>query len=178
MVYLTLCKIYLSLYQNIVTSSNNKHTMKEITYSREKQIIVSVITSIMILGFYSLYVFRNYISGSPEIINDFKFWGKAFLILIPVSIVAQIIIHIVFAIINKIATNEDIPVISDERDKLIELKAVRISHWIFIFGFMLSMGSQAFGMQPWVMFITLVFSGFVASVISEIARIIYYRKGF
>jgi hypothetical protein len=84
----------------------------------------------------------------------------------------------VFAIINKIATNEDIPVISDERDKLIELKAVRISHWIFIFGFMLSMGSQAFGMQPWVMFITLVFSGFVASVISEIARIIYYRKGF
>lgn len=152
--------------------------MKENTYSREKQIMVSAVTSLVILGFYSLYVYQRYISGNPGIINDFKFWGKAFLILIPVAIAAQIIIHIVFAIINKIMTNEDIPVISDERDKLIELKAIRISHWIFLAGFLLAMGSQAIGMQPWVMFVTLIASGFVASTISEIARIILYRKGF
>ena len=152
--------------------------MKENTYSREKQIIISVITSVLILGFYSFYVFRTYISGDPAIINDFRFWGKFFLILIPVSIAAQIIIHIVFAIINKVLTDEDIPVISDERDKLIELKSIRISHWIFIVGFMLAMGSQAIGMQPWVMFIMLISSGFLASVVSEVARIIYYRKGF
>ncbi len=113
-----------------------------------------------------------------EIINDFKFWGKAFLILIPVTIVAQIIIHIVFFIINKIVTNEDIPMINDERDKLIELKAIRISHWVFIVGFLLSMGSQAIGMQPWVMFITLIYSGFFAAIASEIAKIYFYRKGF
>jgi len=117
-------------------------------------------------------------AGNPDLINDFKFWGKAFLILIPVTIVAQIIIHIVFFIINKIVTNEDVPTISDERDKLIELKAIRISHWVFVFGFMLSMGSQAFGMKPWVMFITLIFSGFIAAIVSEISKIYFYRKGF
>ena len=147
-------------------------------YRREKQILVSLITTILILGFYSLFVYQKYMAGKMEIINDFKFWGKAFLILIPITIVAQIIIHIVFFIINKIVTNEDIPMINDERDKLIELKAIRISHWVFIVGFLLSMGSQAIGMQPWVMFITLIYSGFIAAIASEIAKIYFYRRGF
>ena len=144
---------------------------------KEKLIVVSTISTILILGFYSLFVYQKYVSGNMDIINDFKFWGKAFLILIPVTIVAQIIIHIIFAIINKIVTHEEIPMITDEMDKLIELKAIRISHWIFTVGFMLSMASQAFGMQPWVMFITLILSGFFASIISEITRIYFYRKG-
>jgi hypothetical protein len=147
-------------------------------YNREKQILVSLITSVVILAVYSLYVYNRYIAGNPEIINDFRFWGKAFLVLIPVSIVAQIVIHILFAIANKIVTDEDIPSISDERDKLIELRTIRISHWLFLAGFLLAMGSQAIGMQPWVMFITLILSGFIASVVAEIARIYYYRKGF
>lgn len=151
--------------------------MKEKISIQEKQILVSLIASVLILAIYSLYVYQKYIAGNIAIINDFKFWGKAFLFLIPVSIAAQIIIHIVFAIINKILTNEDISTISDERDKLIELKSVRISHWIFILGFLLAMSSQAFGMQPWVMFITLIFSGFLASVIAEIAKFYFYRKG-
>ena len=71
----------------------------------------------------------------------------------------------------------DIPDITDERDKLIELKSIRISHWIFIFGFMLAMGSLALGMKPYVMFLTLISSGFLASLASEVAKIIYYRKG-
>lgn len=147
-------------------------------YNREKQILVSLITSVVILAAYSLFVYNRYISDNPEIINDFRFWGKAFLVLIPVSIVAQMVIHILFAIANKIATNEDIPSISDERDKLIELRTIRISHWLFLAGFLLAMGSQAVGMQPYVMFITLILSGFIASVVGEITRIYYYRKGF
>jgi len=151
--------------------------MKEKITIQEKQILVSVISSILILGFYSLYVYQKYIAGNPEILNDFKFWGRSFLFLIPVSIVVQIIIHIIFAIINKIITNEDFPSITDERDKLIELKAIRISHWIFISGFVLSMGSLTLNMQPYVMFITLIFSGFIAAIVSEIVKIYYYRKG-
>lgn len=68
--------------------------------------------------------------------------------MIPIAIVAQIIIHIIFAIINKMVTNEDMPTTDDERDKLIELKSIRISHWIFTIGFMLAMGSQAIDMKP------------------------------
>ena len=144
---------------------------------QEKQSIVSIIGSVLIIGFYSLYVFRHYIQPEPELLNSYQFWGKSFLYLIPVSIVVQIVIQIVFAIINRIITQEDTPDITDERDKLIELKSIRISHWIFICGFMLAMGSLAIGIEPFVMFLTLVSSGFLASLASEVAKIIYYRKG-
>jgi len=146
--------------------------------NKEKQILVTVISLILILACYSLYVYNKYIAENFSIINDFKFWGKTFLILIPVTIVSQIVIHIVFAIINKIVTNEDMPTLSDERDKLIDLKAIRISHWVFTTGFLLSMVSQVIGMPPWAMFITLVASGFVSGIVSEIAKIYFYRKGF
>jgi hypothetical protein len=145
---------------------------------KEKSILVSLISSILILGFYALYVYKNIVAGNPEILNDFSFWGKAFLILIPVTIVAQIIIQIVFAIIHKVTTNEDLSMMDDERDKLIELKAIKISHWVFITGFLLAMGSQAISMPAYTMFVLLISSGFASSIISDIARIYFYRRGF
>jgi len=145
---------------------------------KEKQVILSIIISILVLGCYSLYVYNKYMAGNIEIINDYKFWGRSFIILIPVAIIAQIIICIGFAIINKIVTNEDIPSISDERDKLIELRAIRIAHWMFIVGFFLAMVSQALGMPPYVMFIVLIFSGFASSILAEVTKLYFYRKGF
>lgn len=152
--------------------------MKANIASKEKMIIVLIFNTILIFGAYSLYVYEKYISVHPEIINDFKFWGKAFLFLIPVTIIAQIIIHIVFAIINKIVTDEEFSNMNDERDKLIELKAIRISHWTFTLGFMLAMASQAIGMQPWVMFITLIAAGFISAIATGIAKLYFYRRGF
>lgn len=145
---------------------------------KEKQSIVSIIGSVLIIGIYIVYIYNKQVAGNFEILNDFKFWGKSFIYLIPVAIVTQIVIHIIFAIIDRIVTQEDMPSFSDERDKLIELKSIRISHWIFILGFMLSMGSLALGMKPYVMFLTLISSGFLASIASEVAKIIYYRKGY
>jgi hypothetical protein len=143
----------------------------------EKQSIVSIIGSLLVIGFYSLYIYRNYIQADMELLNDFQFWGKSFIYLIPVAIVVQIVIHIVFAIANTIITRENMSDFSDERDKLIELKSIQISHWIFILGFMMAMGSLAIGMRPYIMFLTLISSGFLASLAGEVAKIIYYRKG-
>lgn len=145
--------------------------------SKEKQIMVTAISLMLIFAIYSIYVYNKYIADNFIILNDFKFWGKSFLILIPITIVSQIVIHIVFHIINKIVTNEDIITISDERDKLIDLKALRISHWIFTMGFLLSMIALAIGMPPYVMFLTLIASGFISGIVSEIAKIYFYRKG-
>ncbi len=144
---------------------------------KEKRILVSLISSVLIMGAYAWYVYSRYIAGNPEILNDFGFWGKSFLILIPVAIVIQIIIQIVFAIYIHATGREEVDPIEDERDKLIELKAIRISHYLFIVGFMLAMGSLALGRQPWLMFVVLISSGFVASIVNEIARLYFYRKG-
>lgn len=144
---------------------------------KERQILVTVISSIVIVGWYTLRVYNNQIAGNVEIMNDFRFWGRSFLWLIPVAIVAQIVIQIIYAIINRIVTSEDVPTKNDERDKLIELKSIRIAHWVFTMGFIIAMGSLAFNMQPHVMFITLFASGFGASIISELAKLYFYRRG-
>jgi hypothetical protein len=147
---------------------------------KEKRILVSLVASVLIMLFYGWYIYSRYIDGNPDILNDFKFWGRSFLVLIPVAIVVQIIIQIIFAISVYIANrgeDVDLDPIDDERDKLIELKAIKISHYIFIVGFMLAMGSLALGMQPWVMFIVLISSGFAASTVNELLRLYYYRKG-
>jgi hypothetical protein len=144
---------------------------------KEKRIFISLIGSVLILGFYALYVYNRYIAGNLDILNDFRFWGKSFLILIPVAIVTQIIIQIIFAIYVHATSKEEIDPVEDERDKLIELKAIKISHYLFIVGFMLAMGSLALGSQPWIMFVVLISSGFIASVVNEIARLYFYRRG-
>lgn len=146
-------------------------------YRRERRILVSLISTLVILSVYALYVYKNYVSGNLEIINDFKFWGLAVLIIIPVMIVAQIVIHIVFFIIHKIVTDEEVPTVTDEMDRLIELRAIKVSRWLHVLGFVAAMASQALGMQPYVLFIVLIVSCFASTIFEEGVKIYFYRKG-
>lgn len=144
---------------------------------QEKKNIVSLISTILIFGSYCLYVFLRFNDANVEGAELFRFWGAVILILIPVSIVAKIIIEIVFIIINRIATKEVEPSFTDELDKLIDLKAMRISYFVFIFGFLLAMGSLVLQMPPSAMFIILFLAGFTSEVASILWRLYLYRKG-
>lgn len=151
--------------------------MKEVMYRKENQILASLITTIVIFGLYSLYVYNNHVASNPDIINNMKFWARSFIILIPVLVVAQIIIHIIYAIINKIITNEDIPANSDEMDRLIELKSIRISRWISPIFFFLAMGSLLLELPIWIMFVLFICSFFISSIVESILQIYFYKKG-
>ncbi len=144
---------------------------------QERRAIVSLISSILITAAYSAYMIQRYPEASPYSIEVFRFWGAFFLILIPVSIVAKIVIYIVFYIVNTIATREEEPSITDERDKLIELKATTRSLYVFMFGFLLAMGSLVVDMQPSVMFIILIGSGIASEMVSDISQFYFYRRG-
>lgn len=143
----------------------------------EKKSIVSMISTLVIFVIYFMIVFHRYQAGNFDSTNVFGFWGSVILILIPVSIAAKIIIYIVFMIIYRMTTNENAPAFSDERDKLIGLKAERNSHWIFCFGFILAMASQVLHMSPSVMFIILILSGFVSDILGEISQLYFYSRG-
>lgn len=144
---------------------------------QEKKNIVSLVTTLLIFSVYSMYVFQKYQEGSFHTTNEFSFWGAFILVLIPVSIVAKIIIHIIFSIINTIATNEKEPLITDELDQLIALKSTRNSHYVFIIGFLLSMIPLAMGQPPYLMFIILISSGLLSEVVGIFTQLYLYRKG-
>ena len=145
---------------------------------QERRSLVNLISSIVIMALYTAYMMQRYPAASPYSPAIFRFWGSFYLILIPVAIVARIIIYIVFAIVNAIATREEEPPITDERDKLVELKASQNSLYVFALGFVLAMGSLVVEQPPSVMFIILIGAGVVSEIISDISQFYFYRRGF
>ncbi|MGO4497689.1 hypothetical protein AB4114_17570 [Paenibacillus sp. 2RAB27] len=144
---------------------------------QEKKHIVSFISTVLIFGFYCWYVFQKVPNTNMDTMETLRFWAAAILILIPVSVVAKIIIAIVFNIIYRITTKEIEPSFSDELDKLIDLKATRNSHYVFTIGFLLAMGSLVLDMTPATMFIILIFSGFFSEMAGVFTQLYHYRKG-
>ncbi len=143
----------------------------------EKRAIVHMISSVLITVAYSMYLFQRYVAGSGSFINDPHFWGASFLIFILVSIVASIIISIVFNIYYRVTAKDEEPSFSDERDKLIELKGARNALYIFSIGVVLSMTSLMINMPLYVMFIAIIYSGLISSVVADITQFYLYRRG-
>lgn len=144
---------------------------------REKENIINILSGLIITAVYSWIVYQKHLAGKFDLTEDFGQWGKIFLVFIGVSIVARIIIYIIFHIINAIATREtDIPV-EDERDKLIKLKATRNSHYVFSGGFVLAIVGLSLGMAPYFIFIFFIVSGLLSEITDNGSQIYYYKKG-
>ena len=144
----------------------------------EKRAVVNMLSSVLITAIYSVYLYARYLANGGDFVNDPRFWAKAFLIFIPVSIVASILISIIFTIHYRLTTKEEEPSITDERDKLIELKGNRNALYVFSIGLILSMVTVAIGMPLYIMFITIIYSGLLSSVVDEMTQFTLYRRGF
>lgn len=143
----------------------------------EKRAIVNMFSAVLVTTAYSIYLYFRYLAGGGEFVNDPVFWAKAFLVFIPVSIVANILITIVFTIYYYITTREEAPSITDERDKLIELKGNRNASYVFSIGTVLAMVTLAVGMPIAAMFITIIYAGLLSLVVDEGTQFYLYRRG-
>ena len=144
---------------------------------QEKKSIVSLISAIFIFTSFCLYMYPLYPEGVLDSSETFRYWGFFVLLLTVVSIVAHIVISIIFNILFRITTNEKEPAFADELDKLIDLKANRNSFFVFIIGFVIAMGSLIIEQWSQMMFIILIASGFISDVVGSLSKLYYYRKG-
>jgi hypothetical protein len=161
---------------------------------QEKRSLFSVITGIILLMAYGIYVMGKLQSGSVDS-EDVKFWANAMLLFIGigivVSIITQIIFHIVSAImiaikekmINQDTSDEEVEKIintemmSDEMDKLIELKSMRVGFIFSGIGFVCGLIALALNYSPVVM-LNMVFASFsLGSILEGFQQFLYYRKG-
>lgn len=144
-----------------------------------KNIYISLITTIIVFIFYSFYMYGKYLEGQFNGPDASSMVGISVFILIGASIVMTIIVHILFAIFVAIITQKEPEkeTIRDERDKLIDLKGLQIFVLIFSFGFVGSMGALAFGVASYLVFVSMIFSMFLANVFSDIAKLFYYHFG-
>lgn len=144
---------------------------------QEKKSVVSLVSVITIFVSFWLYMYPMHPNSGLESMETFRFWGSFVFILILVSIIAHIIISIVFNIVYRITTGEKEPTFEDELDRMITLKATRNSFFVFILGFLLSMGSLIVFQPSQKMFIILIISGFMSDVTGSVTRLYHYRKG-
>lgn len=144
---------------------------------REKESVVNIFSGLLIAAGYSWYVYNKHLQQQFNLSKDYQAWGKIFLIFIIVSVVVRIIIYIVFHIINTIATRDDKIPVSDERDKLIELKSTRNAHHAFSGSFVIAFVLLALGLPVYWVFIVFLISGLISEIVENVSKIYYHRKG-
>jgi len=159
-----------------------------------KRSIVSIVLGIIVLGAYCIYAYSNYQSGAIAA-NDLKTWASTMLVFIGIGIFATIVIQIVFHILLSvgIAVQEKLrngtvdestinktikaEMVTDEMDKLIELKSMRIGFVVAGIGFVAALVSLILNYSPVVM-INIMFVSFSAGSIFEgFTQIYFYRTG-
>ena len=146
------------------------------TYQERRSLVSLIGTAIIIAGYLAFITGRAQEAG-PSVESDIQFWASAVLLLIPVYIVLQVIVIILFTIANTIATRRQESEASDEFDRLVDLKSTRNFYHTFMAGFVLAMLTAALGQPPAAMFIVLLFGIFAASIMSYASELYYYRRG-
>lgn len=161
---------------------------------QEKRTIVSIITGLLILGAYCFYAYGKVQAGLVDA-GELKFWATTMLLFIGVGIVVNIVIQIVFhillsisvAVIEKVKdVNSDdkaiekqleLEMVTDEMDKMIELKSMRISFLIAGIGFIAALVSLILNYSPVLMINILFISFSLGSIIEGFTTLYFYRNG-
>ena len=144
---------------------------------QERRSIVSLIGTFVIMAGYLIFVSGQAQAAGPAVSSDIQFWATAILLLIPVYIVFQMVLIILFVIINTVATQREESETADEFDRLVDLKSTRNFYHTFMASFVLSLLAVALGQPPSAMFIILLFGIFAASVMSYGSELYFYRRG-
>jgi len=148
---------------------------------QEKNITASLVTFVMILGYFLIRLIQIVQGGIFNSTSIVRLWGFVIAFAVIGTILVTIFTHILSAITQAIKTGEEDPKIEDiqdERDQLIDLKGTRVTYTVSSLGVFLSMLTFALGQPTLVMFSLLIFFGVFAQIVGDISRLVLYRKGF
>lgn len=142
----------------------------------EKQNYVNIFSGILITAVFALIVYNKQMAGIIDLTGDYRLWGYLLLIFVGVSVIARIIIQIVFHIINVIITREEDVPKKDERDKMIALKATRNAFYSLSGVLLTLIILLALGVPINAVFIAFIIGGLVTEIVENSSQIYYYRR--
>ncbi len=161
---------------------------------QEKRTGASIFGGVLVLAAYCIYAFGKYRSGvvAPD---DLKFWAITMLVFVGIGIGVSVAIQIIFSILFSISVavkrklqdescddkeiDQAIKVetVEDERDKLIELKSMRVGFIIAGVGMIGGLVALALNYSAAVMLNIIYLSFLVGSLCEGAGQLYYYRKG-
>lgn len=141
----------------------------------EKKSLVTLSTQIITSVAYVLHSYNKHADLAPDA-DLIEFWARTLVFMIPVFIAAHVAALVVFAVANQVITGEGFPKFTDERDRLIELKALRVEYFTTTFGiFSFALSVMLDKSTSWA-FAMLMGSMLSASIFGSITRYNLYRK--
>lgn len=161
---------------------------------QEKRTVVSIISGLVILISYFFYTYGKYQSGLVSD-GDLKFWAGAMLLFIAIGVVTTIIIQIVFHILLSVAIaikekakdvncddkeiekSIESEMVTDEMDKLIELKSNVVGFAVAGIGFVLALFLVYLDYSPVIMLNVMFASFSIGSLLEGFAQLYFYRRG-
>ncbi len=162
---------------------------------QEKKTVTSIASGLILMGAYSIHAISRYRSGAAPL-DDLGLWAEMMLKYIGIGIIVTIVLQILFHILLSVgvAVREKLrdeksddkaiertikqEMVEDERDKLIELKSMRVGFIIAGTGFIAALFSLALGYPPVLMLNILFFGFFAGSIFEGFSQLFYYRRGF
>lgn len=161
---------------------------------QEKRVAVSIFTGVALLLGYFYYV-SHQLQMRSEAEGDLKYFATVMLVFIGIGIVVVIVTQIIFHILMSIgmAIQEKIEkgqvdeasiersikveMMSDERDKIIELKALRVGFAVAGIGMVAGLIALVLDFSS-VMMLNIIFVSFwMGSIIEGCVQLYFYRKG-
>lgn len=162
---------------------------------QEKRTIVSIITGLFILAAYCIYAYEKYQAGAIAS-DDMKAWSGIMLVFIAIGVASAIVIQIIFhimlsisiAIHEKVMTGKccndkeiektiSAEMVTDEMDKLIELKSMRVGFITVGIGFVTALATQVLNYSPAALLNVMFITFSLGSLLEGLTQIYFYRRG-
>jgi len=142
---------------------------------QSKKALVLLISNVAVF----FYLYLGHLNKLHSIqVDALSLWGSFFLTLLFFLVITNIAVLVIFNLVNNLLSKNKAPTISDERDRLIELRAVRNLCFLMAAGFFLAMGALAIHQPISTMFTILALTVLVSAVISYASYIFYYERGY
>lgn len=134
---------------------------------REKSAWIFLSSILLVAGFFFLHV--------PWTLNPSPSHGvvRGLLYCILALIVIEVAAHIVVAI----RAPEDAPGPRDERERMIDLKAIRLAHYVYVVGSLFAVSSIHLGANAIALGYGVLFAFVIGEVVKNSARIVFHRRG-
>lgn len=153
---------------------------------QERKTIVSAIAIILVSLIYYFIVKESFLKPGLSQVEIFKQWALFIIIFIPIQIVVKIVVIIISNIITNVSESikngcnplENDYETEDELDKQVDLKSSLIGTYVFALFIFGGLTTLIFMLPITIMFNVFFFGIVATGVVSEIAKIYYYRKGF
>jgi len=144
-----------------------------------KNIYAGLVTMAIIFTIYAVVVAQMYGEGRFEGPEGNALLAKAILALMLGGVLVHILVAILTNIVLAIIARDPKPsFVVDERDKLIELRGLRVSYYVFGAGFVTAIAVMALGAGVFWVFNLLLASCAVSTLVEAVVRLACYRRGF